>query len=456
MFKTIEQKVLKLIDENQLIYKNDRILIALSGGADSVFLLHFFLKFQRRLGIQFSAFHLNHKIRGKEAKGDEMFCRNLCEEKKVEVFVAEKDVKGYAKKNKLSVEEAGRILRYKELERIADKKLFAKIATAHNASDNAETVLLNLIKGAGLKGLSGIPVQRDKIIRPLLNLTSDEIRYYLRLKKFDYRLDASNISLDYERNYLRNEIIPKLKERINPKVEQKILSSSRIIRKTRVFFENQIAVVAQSAVKFSKGELKISFKELNELDKSLWGEFFKSVIESKFNIDLSTENLNSLIKIIENQAGKKLVLSNKVIAIKEREFLSLVLEKPGPKKSFKRTIKINDEAEINGRTLKIEKVNVSEIKRLKKRSVEYICTDGIKTVFQIRKWKEGDRFCPLGMKGSKKVSDFLIDEKIPSTEKNEQLVLTNSGRIVWVVGLRIDDRFKINSKTKKAIKLIYK
>jgi tRNA(Ile)-lysidine synthase len=456
MFKTIEQKVLKLIDENQLIYKNDRILIALSGGADSVFLLHFFLKFQRRLGIQFSAFHLNHKIRGKEAKGDEMFCRNLCEKNKVEIFVAEKDVKGYAKKNKLSVEEAGRILRYKELERIADKKLFAKIATAHNASDNAETVLLNLIKGAGLKGLSGIPVQRDKIIRPLLNLTSDEIRYYLKVKKFDYRLDTSNISLDYERNYLRNEIIPKLKERINPKVEQKILSSSRIIRKTRVFFENQIAVIAQSAVKFSKGELKISFKELNELDKSLWGEFFKSVIESKFTIDLSTENLNSLIKIVKNQAGKKLVLSNKVIAIKEREFLSLVLEKPGPKKSFKRTIKINDEAEINGRTLKIEKVNISEIKRLKKRSGEYISADGIKTVFQIRKWKEGDRFCPLGMKGSKKVSDFLIDEKIPSTEKNEQLVLTNSGRIVWVVGLRIDDRFKINSKTKKAIKLIYK
>ena len=456
MFKTIEQKVLKLIDENQLIYKNDRILIALSGGADSVFLFHFFLKFQRRLGIQFSAFHLNHKIRGKEAKGDEMFCRNLCEKNKVEIFVAEKDVKGYAKKNKLSVEEAGRILRYKELERIADKKLFAKIATAHNASDNAETVLLNLIKGAGLKGLSGIPVQRDKIIRPLLNLTSDEIRYYLKVKKFDYRLDTSNISLDYERNYLRNEIIPKLKERINPKVEQKILSSSRIIRKTRVFFENRIAVVAQSAVKFSKGELKISFKELNELDKSLWGEFFKSVIESKFTIDLSTENLNSLIKIVENQAGKKLVLSNKVIAIKEREFLSLVLEKPGPKKSFKRTIKINDEAEINGRTLKIEKVNISEIKRLKKRSGEYISADGIKTVFQIRKWKEGDRFCPLGMKGSKKVSDFLIDEKIPSTVKNEQLVLTNSGRIVWVVGLRIDDRFKINSKTKKAIKLIYK
>jgi tRNA(Ile)-lysidine synthase len=243
MFKAIEQKVLKLIDDDHLIYKNDRILIALSGGADSVFLFYFLLKYKRRLGIQFSAFHLNHKIRGKEAKDDELFCRNLCEENNVELFVVTKDVKSYARKNKLSIEEAGRDVRYGELKKISAKKLFTKIATAHNASDNAETVMLNLIKGAGLKGLSGIPVKRDNIIRPMLNLTADEIRYYLKLKKFNYRLDTSNISLDYERNYLRNKIIPMLKERLNPKVEQKILSSSKIIRKTFSIPEDELHMI---------------------------------------------------------------------------------------------------------------------------------------------------------------------------------------------------------------------
>jgi len=455
MLKTIEQKVLKLIDENHLIEKNDRILLALSGGADSVLLFHFLLKFKRRLDIHFCAFHLNHKIRGKEAKEDEIFCRNLCEKNNVELFVITKDVKSYAKKNKLSVEEAGRSLRYKELERIADAESIDKVATAHNSSDNTETVLLNLIKGAGSKGLSGIPVQRDKIIRPLLSLTADEIRNYLKAKKLDYRMDTSNLEIDYERNFIRNEIIPRLKK-LNPRVEQKVLNSSRIIKNMRTFIEKQITSITQSSVKISSGELRINFKKLQEFDKVLWSEFFKSIIESNFTTDLSTENLGSLIHLVDNQAGKKLVLSNKIIAIKERGYLSISLANTISKKLLKKTIQINDKAEINGHSIKIEKVSLEEIKRSQKKSVEYISADGIKTVFQLRKWREGDKFYPLGMKGSKKISDFLIDEKIPSIKKKEQLVLLNAGNIVWVVGLRIDDRFKLTPETQKVIKLSYK
>lgn len=455
MLKTIEQKVLKLIDENHLIEKNDKVLLALSGGADSVFLFYFLLKFKRRLGIRFKGFHLNHKIRGKEAKEDEIFCRNLCEKHDVELFVVTKDVKSYAKKNKLSVEEAGRKLRYKELDRIADEELIDKVATAHNSSDNTETVLLNLIKGAGSKGLSGIPVQRGKIIRPLLSLTADEIRNYLKVKKLYHRLDTSNLEIDFERNFIRNEIIPKLKK-LNPRVEQKVLNSSKIIKNMRTFIEKEITAITQSSVKFSRGELRISLKKLHELDKVLWSEFFKSIIESKFTTDLSTENLESLVHLVDNQAGKKLVLSNKIIALKERGYLSINLTKPVSKEAQTRTIQVNDEAEINGHSVKIEKVSLEKIKRSQKKSVEYISADGIKTVFQLRKWREGDKFYPLGMKGSKKISDFLVDEKIPSVKKKEQLVLLNAGNIVWVVGLRIDDRFKLTPETQKVIKLSYK
>ena len=455
MLKTIEQKVLKLIDENHLIEKNDKVLLALSGGADSVFLFYFLLKFKRRLGIRFKGFHLNHKIRGKEAKEDEIFCRNVCEKHDVELFVVTKDVKSYAKKNKLSVEEAGRKLRYKELDRIADEELIDKVATAHNSSDNTETVLLNLIKGAGSKGLSGIPVQRGKIIRPLLSLTADEIRNYLKVKKLYHRLDTSNLEIDFERNFIRNEIIPKLKK-LNPRVEQKVLNSSKIIKNMRTFIEKEITAITQSSVKFSRGELRISLKKLHELDKVLWSEFFKSIIESKFTTDLSTENLESLIHLVDNQAGKKLVLSNKIIALKERGYLSINLTKPVSKEAQTRTIQVNDEAEINGHSVKIEKVSLEKIKRSQKKSVEYISADGIKTVFQLRKWREGDKFYPLGMKGSKKISDFLVDEKIPSVKKKEQLVLLNAGNIVWVVGLRIDDRFKLTPETQKVIKLSYK
>jgi len=171
--KNIEQSVLKFINDKNLIQKDDRILIALSGGPDSVFLLHFLLKYKRKLRITLGALHVNHRLRGKEADLDEEFCRNLCGKLEIIFYSVKKNVKEYTVKNKLSVEEAGRIIRYRELEKAASAQNYSKIATAHNCDDNVETVLLNLIKGTGLKGISGIPVSRGKIIRPVLCLTKE-------------------------------------------------------------------------------------------------------------------------------------------------------------------------------------------------------------------------------------------------------------------------------------------
>jgi len=456
MQKTIEQRVLKFIDENHLVEKNDKVLVALSGGADSVFLLHFFLKFKKRLGIDISAFHLNHNLRGKDALDDEKFCRALCEEKNVELFVISEDVKSFAKQRKLSLEEAGRTIRYERLNEIAGKNAFTKIATAHNAGDNAETVMLNLIKGAGLRGLSGIPFKRDKIIRPILILNAEEIRDYLKKLKISYRVDKSNLSSGYERNFLRNEIFPRLKKKLNPRLEQKILSSSMIIRELRSFIEKQIFLMEQAAIKFSSGELRISLKRLGNFDTSLWKEFLKTSVEKKIGIDLSVDNINALVKLVSNQTGKKASLPKKFAAFKDRNFLLVKPIKPGLEKSSKKIIRVNEEVQLNDHKLSIRLVNNADVKKSQKKSVEFISADYLSTSFQLRKWKAGDRFHPLGMKGSKKISDFLTDEKIPPGRKKEQLVLTNSGKIVWVLNLRIDDRFKITPDTKKVIKLSYR
>jgi tRNA(Ile)-lysidine synthase len=456
MQKTIEQRVLKFIDENHLIEKNDKVLVALSGGADSVFLLHFFLKFKKRLGIEISAFHLNHNLRGKDALDDEKFCKALCEEKNAELFIISEDVKSFAKQHKLSLEEAGRALRYKHLNEIASKNAFTKIATAHNAGDNAETVMLNLIKGAGLRGLSGIPIRRDKIIRPIINLNAKEIRYYLNKMKITYRLDRSNLESDYERNFLRNEIFPRLKKKLNPRLEQKILSSSMIIRELRSFIEKQILLMEKAAVKFSNGELRINLKKLRRFDSGLWKEFLKTSVEKKTGIDLSGSNLNALIKLTSNQTGKKVLLPKKYAAFKDRNILLIKPVKPGLEKSSKKIIRVNEEVNLNDHKLRIGLVNNAEVKKTQNKSVEYISADNLSSTFQLRKWKAGDRFFPLGMKGSKKISDFLTDEKIPPGRKKDQLVLTNSGKIVWVLNLRIDDRFKITPDTKKVIKLSYR
>jgi tRNA(Ile)-lysidine synthase len=205
-------------------------LVAFSGGSDSVFLLEFLLKYKRRFKIDLAAFHLNHNLRGKEAKIDERFCKNLTAQKKIPFFSTSKNVKLFAKRNRMSLEEAGRELRYGELLKIAKTHNYKKIATAHNADDNTETVLLNLIKGTGIRGLSGIPERREEIIRPILVLTKKEILDYLHNKKIKYRTDSSNIKNDYQRNYLRNEVIPLIKDKLNPQFDSAVFRTSEIIR----------------------------------------------------------------------------------------------------------------------------------------------------------------------------------------------------------------------------------
>jgi tRNA(Ile)-lysidine synthase len=274
--------------------------------------------------------------------------------------------------------------------------------------------------------------------------------------KITYRLDRSNLESDYERNFLRNEIFPRLKKKLNPRLEQKILSSSMIIRELRSFIEKQILLMEKAAVKFSNGELRINLNKLRRFDSGLWKEFLKTSVEKKTGIDLSGSNLNALIKLTSNQTGKKLLLPKKYAAFKDRNILLIKPVKPGLEKSSKKIIRVNEEVNLNDHKLRIGLVNNAEVKKTQNKSVEYISADNLSSTFQLRKWKAGDRFFPLGMKGSKKISDFLTDEKIPPGRKKDQLVLTNSGKIVWVLNLRIDDRFKITPDTKKVIKLSYR
>ena len=229
--KKTEQKVLRFIDEKNLIEKDDRILVALSGGPDSVFLLHFLNKYSKKFKISLAAIHINHGLRGKAASSDENFCKILTKKLGVRFYSVKRNVKALAKKLKVSTEEAGRLIRYEEFEKLSAKEGFTKIATAHIADDNAETVLLNLIKGTGLSGISGIPYSRGKIIRPLLVLTKEEIVQYLKFYKIDYRTDLTNLQSEYERNFLRNEIIPLIKKRLNPSLENTLLKSSEVFKR---------------------------------------------------------------------------------------------------------------------------------------------------------------------------------------------------------------------------------
>jgi tRNA(Ile)-lysidine synthase len=456
MNKTIEQNALKFIDENHLIEKGDKILAAFSGGADSVFLLSFLLKYKKRFGIELLAFHLNHKLRDKTAEADEKFCKEFCSERKIKFISISKEVKSFAVKNKISVEEAGRNIRYSEFEKAAEENRCNKIATAHNSSDNVETILLNFFKGTGLKGMAGIPVRRGNIIRPILSLNSEVIRKYLRQNKIPFRIDESNLSSDYERNFLRNEIIPKLKERLSPRLEEKISNISKIIKEINSFVEKQIEVICGKAVVIEHDKLKINTKEITKLDNSLLSIFLKEVIEDKLGIELSSENIFSLIDLMKLQTGKEIHLKENILASRERNELVIGIKKTVSEKEAEQNIKVGETVEVGGKKISIKQISRKNIKLTSDKSTEIISGDSVIKEFQIRKWRNGDRFYPIGLKGSKKISDFLADIKIPSYKKHEQLVLSSSDKIVWVIGHRLDERFKVKPGTKNILKLTVK
>jgi tRNA(Ile)-lysidine synthase len=377
----------------------------------------------------------------------------LTEQNNIGFYTSSKNIKLFAKRNGLSIEEAGREIRYKELKRFANKNKFNIIATAHHSDDNSETVLLNIIKGTGLKGLSGIPLRRENIVRPLLCLTKDEIIDYLNKKKINYCVDKSNLENDFQRNFLRNEIIPLVKNKLNPQFDNAVFRMTGIIKELSYFVEDEIAQAIKSAAAFDGNELKIMLAGYNSLNPYLQGEFFKAVVNRYFQIELDHQKIADLKKLTSNELGKRIDLKGKLFALKERDYLLISQQKKTERIAGPQYLEWDEAKQVGEHTFSISEVRKSIVSYEHSSNLEYISADKIKKSFILRKWKNGDRFFPLGMKNAKKVSDFLNEQKIESFKKKEHLVLINSGNIVWVVGLRIDDRYKITDRTKKVLKL---
>ena len=453
--KATEQKVLRFIKENELLATGEKNLVALSGGPDSVFLLHFLNKFKKKFKIEIGAVHINHRLRGKDSERDELFCKAVCDELSIPIYTLRKDVKSYSKKNKYSLEVAGRKIRYEFFEKISKANQYDKIATAHNADDNAETVLLNLIKGTGIKGIAGIPVRRNDIIRPILSLTKKEILDYLEVNRFEYRIDESNLSNDFERNFLRNEVIPLIQKNINPSFSNSVLNTSLNLQSLNAGLA-EIVGGLKSTVRIKRNKsVSIPIEFINKGNDFIISYTLKELIDENFSVKIESGDLKKIISLAKKQSGKSEELSEKLIALKERNEIT-IQKKLSIKNPAEKKISIGNESEIDGKILSISKVKKDEVKIGKTKNVEFISADGLNSFFIVRIWEQGDKFFPIGMQGSKKISDYLNDIKINSFEKKEQLVLENKGNIVWVIGKRLDDRFKVTPNTKKVLKLCLK
>ena len=450
--KKIEQKVIKFIKDHNIITPGDNIMVALSGGPDSIFLLSFLIRFRKKYNIKIGLLHYNHCLRGEESERDQNFCRSVAEQLNIPIFIERGDVKKYSVDNKLSVEEAGRILRYRALESTAAREGFNKIATAHNSNDNEETILLNLFKGAGLHGITGIPVTRGNIIRPMLCLAKAEVLEYLTFYNIEYITDSSNAGNDFMRNKLRNNIIPLIKKEINPSLEKALLNFALINSDISKYIMADITKLAELVVSFGNNVLYLNKNEFSRVAPSLTSALVKFALDKHFGCDFSYSDYLSIYQLTDKKVGKVAEISNNYTAINDRQ--NIIVFKNSREWDFpEQSIALGTKIDVFGKTLEMNLVAKEEVTFIKDKKIEYISGDDLNGVFTVRLWKSGDYFYPAGLNKRKLLSDFFTDIKLSAFEKKIQTVVENNGKIIWVTGLRIDDSVKIDNNTKKVVKL---
>jgi len=449
----VVQKALQFIREQELLKNGDSVVVGLSGGPDSTFLLQLLLIIQNIFDIKIYAAHLNHKLRGKEADADEEFVKEFCKKNKIECLIDKKDIRKIAQEKKQSIEETARIERYKLFNEALQKFKANKIATGHTLNDNAETMIFNFIRGSGVSGLRGIPVKRDNIIRPLLGLTKEEILDFLKKENVPFRVDSTNLEEDYTRNFIRNKIIPLLSE-INPSLYETLSITSDLLRLLEKYIQVEEAkfeklFVTKKADKF----LKIKIEDNVDYKNYLMLDLIRKRINSVFNIQVGYEKTKEIVNLIKQDKGTTIQINEKTIALKERNSILILVEPEFEEINFSVTYDSKLQKYYGSYfEFKISSASVKEAKLSDNPLVEFFDADKVKHKLILRNWKPGDKFVPLGMKYSKKVSDILTDAKVPFVFKKQILVLCDGPEIIWLVGIRLSEKYKVTNETKKVIK----
>lgn len=449
----IVQKALKFIREQELLKNGDAIVVGISGGPDSVFLLKLLLIIQNLFNLKIYAAHLNHKLRGKESDEDEEFVKEFCKKNKVECVVESRDIKTIAKETKRSIEETARLERYKFFNEVLQKFKANKIVTGHTLNDNAETMIFNFIRGSGVSGLRGIPVKRDNIIRPLLGLTKEEIVDFLKEEKISFRVDSSNLEEDFTRNFIRNKIIPLLLE-LNPNLYETLSITSDLLRLLEKYIQVEETKFEKLFVA-KKGDklLRIKIEDNVDYKNYLMMDLIRKKVNSIFNIQIGYEKTKEIVNLIKQDKGTTIQINEKILALKESNSILILVEPEFEEVNISITYDSKLQKYYGSYfEFKISSGSVKEAKLSDNPLVEFFDAEKIKNKLVLRNWKSGDKFVPLGMKYSKKVSDILTDAKIPSIFKKQILVLCDGPEIVWLVGVRLAEKYKVTKETKKVIK----
>lgn len=427
---------LKFNSQKKIFSKKGKIIVAVSGGIDSMCMLDLFIKSE----INIIVAHCNFQLRGKESDGDELFVKEFCEKRNIGFFSKKFNTKEYAKINKCNIQIAARELRYSWFEELRLEKNYDYIAVAHNSNDVIETLLINLFdRNTGIRGISGIKTKINKIIRPLLFAKREDIIKYINSEQIPFREDSSNIKVDYLRNRIRHKIIPILKNTFE-NFETNIISNISNFEEVEQVYNQKVSDVITDICSNDNNILKIDISNLLKIDfrKTILFEILK-----KYNF--SPKAIDDVLSSLSSESGKQFYSDTHKI-LKDRSYLFVYenFKSENIKVLIKKSIKsIDYPVRLN---FKISKTTFD----IRNKNIANIDFDKLTFPLTVRKWERGDNFIPFGMKGKKKVSDYLIDNKISLIEKeNTYVLLDASENIIWIIGHRIDDRFKITGSSKK-------
>ncbi len=431
------------IDFENHIHKNlsfltkSKFLIAISGGMDSVVLTHLC----HNLKLNFALAHCNFNLRGAESDADEDFVLEIAEDLDLEVFVESFDTETYASKNNLSIQMAARELRYNWFHELADQLNFDYILTAHHADDNLETFFINIMRGTGLDGLTGIPETNGKLVRPLLPFSHTALQLFANNEKIVWRNDSSNASTKYLRNKLRHDVIPILKE-MNPQFLQNFQKTQTHIQESVEIIDDALVRIQKKIVHTSNNVIQLDVKKLQQLSNP-------KVYLYQLLKGFQFTEWDDVYQLLYAQSGK-FVLSKTHRLVKDRTTLILTeLPTDEDENSFNLE---EGETQIAFPIGQLLLENVTEIRETSATSI-YVDKDLLKYPLSVRKWKKGDYFYPFGMAGKKKLSKFFKDEKLSLPEKEQTWLLCSNNQIVWVIGLRADNRFKVTNNTNQIQKI---
>lgn len=424
------------IDQNLPQIRSGTSIVAISGGVDSVVLAYLC----KNAGLNIVFAHCNFQLRGEDSDADAQFVEALGLKLNVETFTQHFDTTSYAKAHKCSIQVAARELRYQWFQDLSQQLGFDYILTAHHADDHLETFFINLLRGTGLEGLTGIPEINGNIIRPLLEFSRDDILAYAKAEKIGWRDDVSNASVKYLRNKLRHEVIPILKG-INPQLLQNMKKTRSYLKASQSIIDATIDTVARSVITEKEGDLYLDIKKIQALKqpRAYLYELLK---------DYGFTEWNDVANLLDTTSGK-FVVSEHWRLIKDRTSLILTL-KERPYFKAVNIHRTDTSVVLPIGTLKMTSVNNIDAQDSK---TIYIDADRIQFPLLIREKQVGDIFYPLGMSGKKTLSKYFKDEKLSLVEKERTLLLCSSDAIVWIVGKRADDRFKVNSDTTNILKL---